>query len=99
MGRHYLVLTLPDGKDAVRREHLELLHPDETLDEAIERWVTRELGSRQRRRAEVSTKLRVSILGARIARPTSHYRDEINARESGETKNRGGRKPLRRRSR
>jgi hypothetical protein len=71
--KHYLVLTFPVGKEHVRREHFALAHEDETLDEAIERWVVVRLGKRQRNRAKAATKLKVSILHARIARPSSYW--------------------------
>lgn len=79
MKGHYLQLTLPEGKENVRREYVELAHEDETVDEAIERWVTRQLGARQRNRAKAATRLKVSILHARITRPTSYLRERAEA--------------------
>lgn len=80
-GQHYLVLTFAVGKEGVRREHFPV-SADTDLDTAIEAWVRSQLGARQRNRDKAATKLKVSIIGARIARPTSHYADEIAAREA-----------------
>ena len=71
---HYLLVVLPEGKEDVRREYLPLLHEDETMEEATDRWVELKLGNRQRNRAKVGSQLLNSIIGRRICRPTSWHR-------------------------
>lgn len=74
MKGHYLNLVLAEGKDSIKREYLPLLHEDESVEEATERWVELKLGNRQRNRAKVGTRFLNSILFRRISRPTSWYR-------------------------
>lgn len=73
---HYLVLTLPEGKEHVRYEYFPLERIEETVTEAVDRWIDVKLGSRQRNRAKVGDRLRASILTARLARPTAWYREQ-----------------------
>ena len=82
-GQHYLVLTFAVGKDGVRREHFPV-HADDTVDSALSRWVASHptMHGRVRNKERQERLLRASVIGARIARPSSHYADEIAAREA-----------------
>ena len=74
---HYLLVVLPDGKSAVRREYLQLEREDETLDEATERWILQHpsMVNRQRNRDKTANNLRAQILEVRFCRPSSWYRE------------------------
>lgn len=78
MKGHYLVLVLPDGKHAIRREYVELDSEDETIAEATERWVQAHpsMAGRQRNRERTANALRESIVSRSIARPTSWHREQ-----------------------
>ncbi|MDH5225698.1 MAG: hypothetical protein OEW46_13115 [Actinomycetota bacterium] len=78
-GKHYLLLVLPDGKAAIRREYIELLSPEETIEEAEARWIEERLGNRQRNRAKVAGQLRESVLERRLCHPSSWIRERREA--------------------
>lgn len=76
MKGHYLLVVLPDGAHAIRREYLELEREDETLEEATDRWILGhpDMVDRQRNRAKVAEAIRNSIISLRLCRPTSWLR-------------------------
>lgn len=86
MDGHYLVVTLPEGKEDVRREFLPLEKVDEDEADAVERWILQhpDMITRKRNREKTADAIRASILYTRIARPSSYYQ-AIEERE--------GRKP------
>jgi len=77
---HYLVLTFAEGKESVRREHIELLDPEESAEAALERWVMShpDMIDRQRNREKTAAALRASPLFVKIAHPTSWYREQAD---------------------
>lgn len=87
---HYLVLVLEDGKSSVRREHVPLLSVDEEAWAAMGRWIESKLEGRKRNREVAANRLRATVLSYRIARPTSFYREEIEARERGDAPKKKG---------
>lgn len=72
---HYLQITLPEGKESVRRVYVPLVSETETIAEATDRWVEEQLGDRQRNRDKVGNQLRASIVDRRITRPSAWYRE------------------------
>lgn len=78
MKGHYLEITLSVGKAEVERAYIELQREDETVQEVVERWILGhpKMVDRIRNRAKVAAQLRERILYARIARPTSYYRQQ-----------------------
>lgn len=85
MKGHYLVLLLPDGREAVRREYVQLEHEDETIDEAVERWLRQHprMAGRRRNREKTARAILSTVISRGIARPTSWY--EQRARETGKS--------------
>lgn len=75
MSKHYLVLTLPEKGDNVYREYVELSEPDESVEDALTRWVMKKLDGRVRNRDKKERELRGSVIYAKLARPSSWYRD------------------------
>jgi len=80
---HYLLIVLPDGKHAVRREYLPLLSPEETIPEAVSRWIENhpDMVKRQRNRDKVAERIRSKVLELRLCHPTSWH--EQQAEEAG----------------
>lgn len=76
MKGHYLLLVLKDGKASVRREYVELLEVDETVEQATERWVEQKLLGRQRNRAKAGAALLNLVIMRRICRPSSWHRTQ-----------------------
>lgn len=74
MKGHYLMLLLPEGKNDVRRFYMQLAHEDETLDEAVERYVSDSVAGRKRNIAMARERVRRNILDAKLCRPTSWHR-------------------------
>lgn len=100
MKGHYLMLVLPEGKHAIRREYVPLESEDETVAEATERWVAGHpnMVKRKRNRERVADALRAEILERRLCRPTSYWKRK--AEEAGlpfPAPVNGGRKNRRRR--
>lgn len=95
---HYLMLVLPDGKHAVRREYVPLEREDETVAEATERWITAHptMVKRQRNRERTANALRAGILERRLCRPTSWWTAKIEREGLPFGKNARGRRVDRR---
>lgn len=76
MKGHYLMLVLPDGKNAIRREYVQLEREDETVAEATERWVLEhpDMVDRKRNRDKTADRIRAEVLERRLCRPTSWHR-------------------------
>ena len=72
--RHYLVLQVTRGQgfDLV---YYPLAHEGETVGDATERWLDEQLKGRQRNVAKARRAAQARIEDARIARPTSWYRE------------------------
>lgn len=77
-GKHYLLVVLPDGKSAVRREYFELLSPDETITEAVGRWIEchPDMIDRVRNRDRTAERIRSEVLELRLCHPSSWYREQ-----------------------
>ena len=77
MKGHYLMLVLPDGKNAIRREYIPLVREDEDIEEATSRWVLQHptMVNRQRNRDRQERKLRADVIDRKLCRPTSWHRE------------------------
>lgn len=72
--KHYLLLVFAEGREeSIRREYLELLSPEETSGEALERWVISHpsMLTRKRNRTKVAESLRNSPLYVKLCHPSS----------------------------
>lgn len=72
---HYLQLQVSVGKTGFDRLYIPLVHEDETKYEAVERWLDGKVAGRQRNIAKARAAWEARIEQARIARPTSWYRE------------------------
>lgn len=83
---HYLELGFgtrnQDGVQINSREFFPLVSIEETLEDALDRYVEDKLGDRQRNRAKAAERIRNQPMYVRLTRPTSFYRAEIDARNA-----------------
>jgi hypothetical protein len=71
---HYLVLHVTVGKE-FERVYFPLSSPEETKEDATERWLDAQVKGRQRNIQRARAALVARIEHAGIARPTSWYRE------------------------
>ncbi len=78
MKGHYLMVVLPVGKFEVRREYLPLEREDETVEEALERWILQhpDMVARQRNREKTARRLRGTPISTKLCRPSSWHRQQ-----------------------
>ena len=71
---HYLVLILTVGKD-FKRSYFPLTDPDESKASAVARWIETQVAGRKRNLDKARDQAVARIESARIAHPTSWYRE------------------------
>jgi hypothetical protein len=75
---HYLMITLPAPFETVERVYFPLLAPEETVEQALERYVAGhpDMKDRVRNRDKTERRIRGEIIAARTTHPTSWRRQQ-----------------------
>ncbi len=99
MGKHYLMVVLADGQNAVTREYIELQAPDEPEASALERWARAHPdmmgGKRQRNIERTLNRLMNEPLYVKLCHPSSWWAEQY---ESGALERPGKKKRRRART-